>query len=195
MKKFPLLRMVKIFLNYFNQNKFNEKEYIDKIELEKLYETSLNDLKKANSLKSNFLSTVSHEIRTPLNAIMGVAEVLGETPLDEEQEEYVSMLQKAGDNLLILINDILDFSKIEAGEMVLEESSFHLADLVDETISLLSVKAHENNINLQYELDQNLPLNIYGDSYRLKQILVNLVGNAIKFTPGGNIFVSVSDIS
>ena len=145
----------------------------------------------ANDAKSEFLASMSHEIRTPMNAIMGMAELLGETPLSEEQLRYVQICQRAGDNLLQLINDILDISKIEAGQMELDQAPFHLHDLVERVTDLLAVRAQERGLELICHIQADVPMTVIGDQVRLRQVLVNLLGNAIKFTEQGEVVVRV----
>ncbi|MBU0664626.1 MAG: PAS domain S-box protein [Proteobacteria bacterium] len=145
----------------------------------------------ANQAKSEFLAAMSHEIRTPMNAIIGMADLLWETSLTTEQQEYVRIFRNAGDNLLNIINDILDLSKVEAGRMQLEKIEFNLRDLVEKTGEVMAVRAHEKNLELLCYLPQDVPENLLGDPDRLRQVLINLIGNAIKFTPAGEIVVSI----
>lgn len=146
----------------------------------------------ANKAKSEFLASMSHEIRTPLNAIIGVADLLGEDKLTPSQEEYVKLLRRAGKDLLILINDILDLSKIEAGQLDLETLPFNLWELVENSIEINDVEARQKGLELHFEIAPNTPQNVIGDPGRLRQVLLNLIGNAIKFTePKGQIGVSV----
>jgi PAS domain S-box-containing protein len=145
----------------------------------------------ANRTKSEFLASMSHEIRTPMNAIMGIADLLAKTPLSSEQDKYVQIFRRAGDNLLNLINDILDLSKVEALQIELEQAGFGLADLLEKVSEILQLKADEKGLALVWEIAPNVPLHLIGDATRLRQVLLNLVGNAIKFTESGNVSVRV----
>ena len=146
----------------------------------------------ASRTKSEFLASMSHEIRTPMNAIMGIADLLAKTPLSGEQSKYVEIFRRAGDNLLNLINDILDLSKVEASQLELERTEFSLRDLLDKVTEMVALRAHEKDLALECEIGTNVPNYLVGDPTRLRQVLLNLVGNAIKFTEQGKVVLRIT---
>ncbi|MBF0192969.1 MAG: PAS domain S-box protein [Magnetococcales bacterium] len=149
---------------------------------------------KANESKSMFLAAMSHDIRTPMNAILGMAEILSESKLDDEQSHYLKVINSAGEGLLALINDILDLSKIEAGKLELETIPFSPHELAGNTVKILKTKALSQGVGLSSKIDNSIPDQIVGDPQRIKQILLNLLSNALKFTERGKIVLTITQI-
>jgi len=145
----------------------------------------------ASQAKSAFLANMSHEIRTPMNGVLGMAELLAATDLTETQRHYTSMVRRSGEHLLVIINDILDFSKVEAGKLTVEYINFNLRELLDDIENVFAPQAQAKGIEMEFAVANNIPLAICGDPNRLRQVIVNLLGNAVKFTDQGRIKVAV----
>ncbi len=161
--------------------------------IEDLERTS-KEAESAVRAKSQFLTNTSHEIRTPMNAVLGMAQLLGETKLDETQKRYLGILQDAGKSLLVILNDILDYSRIESGKLRMEKTLFRLDETLTESTSALVVEAAAKGLMLSIHIHPDTPLTVVGDPGRLRQVLINLVANAVKFTAAGSIRVEIAPL-
>ncbi|MEY8200875.1 MAG: response regulator [Colwellia sp.] len=181
--KFSLINEENIELNKSLEDKVS-------IRTTELAETNLK-LKKASEAKSEFLAKMSHEIRTPMNAVIGLSRLTLKSKLDHDQKNNVENILESGEGLLVLINDILDFSKIEAGKLTLEKNSFQLEKLIRRSINVSALKAQVKGLELIVDVDNRIPAVLMGDSHRLQQVIVNLIGNAVKFTETGTICIKL----
>ncbi|QHT69941.1 response regulator [Rhodocytophaga rosea] len=178
------------FLEEINLALVAQKEYEQQARQEA--EQARKAAESANQAKSVFLANMSHEIRTPMNGVIGMAALLSETALTDEQLEYTQTIHSCGENLLGVINDILDYSKIESGNLELEQQQVNIRHCIEQVLDMFAGKAAQTGVDLLYQIENNVPATFIGDSLRVRQVLVNLVGNAIKFTEKGEILVKVS---
>ena len=175
-------------------NRLLQKEVDERQRAESTMRELVDQVTGATNAKSNFLANMSHEIRTPMNGVIGMADILSRSQLDRRQRHQVSLIQNAARTLLTLLNDILDFSRIEAGHVELECTSFDLREMVGDAVEVLAEQAENKNIDLAYDISPSVSPFVIGDQTRLRQVLINLVGNAIKFTRHGAVIVRISSL-
>ncbi len=185
---FVLLIAIRQLYRYKKENElYLDKEMISSEKFKKLHMEMKN--------KENFLTHASHELRTPMTAIMGLTHIVLEGDLSKVQKDYIFRIENSANNLLNIINDILDFSKIQAGELKIEKVEFNINDILDYVLTIISMQAKNNNINISIDVENDVPSHIVGDSLRLGQVLINLLANSVKFTRDGEVFLGVKKLS
>lgn len=179
-------------LSQVNNTTADLKKTLEELEIQNIeIDLARNQALSASKIKSEFLANMSHEIRTPMNGVIGFTELLGKTTLTDEQDDFVNTIRSSASNLLTIINDILDFSKIESGKLNIESINFSLDDVMDEIITMFAPMAYQKDIELIYHPSSKFPENISGDPSRIRQILINLISNAVKFTQSGHVIIRV----
>ncbi len=171
-----------------------KKDITDRLANEEALKDAMTKALEASKMKSEFLSTMSHEIRTPMNGIIGMVEILLQTELEPEQKEYATIVKHSSESLLAILNDILDFSKMEAGKLDIINSDFDLPETCSGISKLLGSQAKEKGLEFVINIDKSIPVNVIGDSVRIRQVMMNLIGNAIKFTERGSVKVSLAPV-
>ena len=188
---FAIIFTVLVCLQMYTGNLDLQREIGVRLEAEKGLREATVAAEAGNRAKTEFLANMSHEIRTPMNGVIGMTELALDTPLNAEQREYLTVVKDSGNALLTLLNDILDFSKIEAGKLSLDPTDFNLRDFLATSLRPIALRATRKGLEVVWQADADVPERILGDAGRLRQVLVNLVGNAIKFTAEGEVLVSV----